>query len=301
NEKTLVSTADKVALINLLSEAGLPVVEATSFVSPKWVPQMGDNADVMKQIKRKEGVFYPVLTPNLTGFDAAIKVNAHEVAIFGAASESFSRKNINCSIQESLERFHPVCEKAHSLGVRVRGYVSCVLGCPYEGAIDPAVVANVAKTLLDMGCYEISLGDTIGIGTPGTQFSLHHTTHSQRASRAGSTLKMLQATKDVVPVEKLAVHFHDTYGQALANILVALQEGVSVVDSAVAGLGGCPYAKGASGNVATEDVVYMLHGLGIRTGVDLTKVVAAGDFISSVLGKATNSRVARALQKPSKL
>ncbi|ETV89193.1 hypothetical protein H257_00555 [Aphanomyces astaci] len=283
NEKTLVSTADKVALINLLSEAGLPVVEATSFVSPKWVPQMGDNADVMKQIKRKEGVFYPVLTPNLTGFDAAIKVNAHEVAIFGAASESFSRKNINCSIQESLERFHPVCEKAHSLGVRVRGYVSCVLGCPYEGAIDPAVVANVAKTLLDMGCYEISLGDTIGIGTPG------------------STLKMLQATKDVVPVEKLAVHFHDTYGQALANILVALQEGVSVVDSAVAGLGGCPYAKGASGNVATEDVVYMLHGLGIRTGVDLTKVVAAGDFISSVLGKATNSRVARALQKPSKL
>ncbi|ETW08720.1 hypothetical protein, variant [Aphanomyces invadans] len=205
NEKTVVSTEDKVKLINLLSEAGLPVVEATSFVSPKWVPQMGDNAEVMKQINRKEGVYYPVLTPNLTGFEAAIKVNAHEVAIFGAASESFSRKNINCSIQESLDRFQPVCVRAQSLGVRVRGYVSCVLGCPYEGPIKPSTVAKVAKTLLDMGCYEISLGDTIGIGTPG------------------STLKMLQATKEVVPVEQLAVHFHDTYGQALANILVALQ------------------------------------------------------------------------------
>ncbi|ETW08719.1 hypothetical protein H310_01244 [Aphanomyces invadans] len=283
NEKTVVSTEDKVKLINLLSEAGLPVVEATSFVSPKWVPQMGDNAEVMKQINRKEGVYYPVLTPNLTGFEAAIKVNAHEVAIFGAASESFSRKNINCSIQESLDRFQPVCVRAQSLGVRVRGYVSCVLGCPYEGPIKPSTVAKVAKTLLDMGCYEISLGDTIGIGTPG------------------STLKMLQATKEVVPVEQLAVHFHDTYGQALANILVALQEGVSVVDSAVAGLGGCPYAKGASGNVATEDVVYMLHGLGIKTGVDLDKLLSAGDFISSVLGRPTNSRVARAMQKPSKL
>ncbi|KAF0692971.1 Aste57867_16017 [Aphanomyces stellatus] len=279
NEKGVVPTADKVTLINMLSDAGLPVVEATSFVSPKWVPQMGDNSEVMKQIKRKEGVFYPVLTPNIVGFDAAIKVNAHEVAIFGAASESFSRKNINCSIQESLERFQPVCEKAQSLGVRVRGYVSCVLGCPYEGPIDPAVVARVAKTLLDMGCYEISLGDTIGIGTPG------------------STLKMLQATKEVVPVDKLAVHFHDTYGQALANILIALQEGVTVVDSAVAGLGGCPYAKGATGNVATEDVVYMLHGLGIKTGVDLDKVMEAGEFISSVLGRPTNSRVARAMPK----
>ncbi|CAK4686006.1 hypothetical protein LEN26_005962 [Aphanomyces euteiches] len=283
NEKSVVTTADKVTLINMLSDSGLPVVEATSFVSPKWVPQMGDNAEVMKQIKRKEGVFYPVLTPNIKGFDAAVEVNAHEVAIFGAASEAFSRKNINCSIAESLERFQPVCDKAKSLGVRVRGYVSCVLGCPYEGEVDPEVVAKVAKTLLDMGCYEISLGDTIGIGTPG------------------STLKMLQATKEVVPVEKLAVHFHDTYGQALANILVALQEGVSVVDSAVAGLGGCPYAKGASGNVATEDVVYMLHGLGIKTGVDLQKVMAAGDFISGVLKRPTNSRVAKALQQPSKL
>ncbi|EQC33281.1 hydroxymethylglutaryl-CoA lyase, mitochondrial [Saprolegnia diclina VS20] len=280
NEKTVVSTADKVTLINMLSDAGLPVVEATSFVSPKWVPQMGDNSDVMQQIKRKEGVFYPVLTPNLMGFDAAVKVHAQEVAIFGAASESFSRKNINCSIEESLERFQPVCEKAKSLGIRVRGYVSCVLGCPYEGPIDPAVVAKVAKTLLDMGCYEISLGDTIGIGTPG------------------STLEMLRATKEVVPVDQLAVHFHDTYGQALANILVALQEGVSVVDSAVAGLGGCPYAKGASGNVATEDVVYMLHGLGIETGVDLAKVMEAGSFISTVLDRPTSSKAARALQKP---
>ncbi|OQR96080.1 hydroxymethylglutaryl-CoA lyase, mitochondrial precursor [Achlya hypogyna] len=280
NEKSVVSTADKVTLINMLSDAGLPVVEATSFVSPKWVPQMGDNSEVMKQIKRKEGVYYPVLTPNLMGFDAAVKVNAQEVAIFGAASESFSRKNINCSIEESLERFQPVCEKAKSLGIRVRGYVSCVLGCPYEGPIDPATVAKVAKTLLEMGCYEISLGDTIGIGTPG------------------STLEMLRATKEVVPVEQLAVHFHDTYGQALANILVALQEGVTVVDSAVAGLGGCPYAKGASGNVATEDVVYMLHGLGIETGVDLAKVMEAGSFISSVLNRPTSSKAARALYKP---
>ncbi|OQS05902.1 hydroxymethylglutaryl-CoA lyase, mitochondrial precursor [Thraustotheca clavata] len=280
NEKSVVTTADKVTLINMLSDAGIPVVEATSFVSPKWVPQMGDNSEVMKQIKRKEGVSYPVLTPNLMGFDAAVKVNAEEVAIFGAASESFSRKNINCSIEESLERFQPVCDKAKSLGIRVRGYVSCVLGCPYEGPIDPTTVAKVAKTLLDMGCYEISLGDTIGIGTPG------------------STLEMLRATKEVVPVEQLAVHFHDTYGQALANILIALQEGVSVVDSAVAGLGGCPYAKGASGNVATEDVVYMLHGLGIKTGVDLNKVMEAGNFISTVLNRPTSSKAARALRKP---
>ncbi|RHY30164.1 hypothetical protein DYB32_004558 [Aphanomyces invadans] len=257
NEKTVVSTEDKVKLINLLSEAGLPVVEATSFVSPKW---MGDNAEVMKQINRKEGVYYPVLTPNLTGFEAAIKVNAHEVAIFGAASESFSRKNINCSIQESLDRFQPVCVRAQSLGVRVRGYVSCVLGCPYEGPIKPSTVAKVAKTLLDMGCYEISLGDTIGIGTPGNSEY-----HIRWESELFNRLNAEDAASDQ-------------------------RSCVSVVDSAVAGLGGCPYAKGASGNVATEDVVYMLHGLGIKTGVDLDKLLSAGDFISSVLGRPTNSR-----------
>uniref|UniRef100_K3XAW7 hydroxymethylglutaryl-CoA lyase n=1 Tax=Globisporangium ultimum (strain ATCC 200006 / CBS 805.95 / DAOM BR144) TaxID=431595 RepID=K3XAW7_GLOUD len=277
NEKTLISTASKVKLINLLSQTGLSAIEATAFVSPKWVPQMGDNADVLKSIDRKDGVWYPVLTPNIKGFDAAVAAGAHEVAIFGAASEAFSQKNINCSIEESLERFRPVCDKAHDLGIRVRGYVSCVLGCPYQGPVAPETVASVAKKMYDMGCYEISLGDTIGVGNPA------------------STLDMLRATKAVVPVERLAVHFHDTYGQALSNILVALQEGVAVVDSSVAGLGGCPYANGASGNVATEDVLYMLHGLGITTGVDLAKVIEAGDFISQLLGRPTSSKVARAL------
>ncbi|DBA01104.1 TPA: hypothetical protein N0F65_001732 [Lagenidium giganteum] len=277
NEKQVISTADKVTLINLLSQTGLSAIEATSFVSPKWVPQMADNSDVLKSIKRKEGVWYPVLTPNLKGFESAIEAGAHEVAIFGAASEAFSKKNINCTIEESLERFRPVCDKAHDLGIRVRAYVSCVLGCPYQGEVDPSTVAEVAKKMLDMGCYEISLGDTIGVGTPA------------------STLKMLRATKEVVPTERLAVHFHDTYGQALSNILVALQEGISVVDSSVAGLGGCPYANGASGNVATEDVLYMLNGLGINTGVDLPKVIEAGAFISNVLGRQTSSKVARAM------
>ncbi|TMW64311.1 hypothetical protein Poli38472_012933 [Pythium oligandrum] len=277
NEKSVVSTEDKVQLINMLSQTGLKAIEATSFVSPKWVPQMGDNTDVLTRIDRKPGVWYPVLTPNLKGFESAVAAGAHEVAIFGAASEAFSKKNINCSIDESLERFRPVCDQAKELGIRVRGYVSCVLGCPYEGHVAPEVVADVAQKMFDMGCYEISLGDTIGIGNPK------------------STLEMLRATKAVVPVENLAVHFHDTYGQALSNILIALQEGVSVVDSSVAGLGGCPYAKGASGNVATEDVVYMLHGLGIETGVDLHKVVEVGDFISNVLGRQTNSKVARAI------
>lgn len=277
NVGTMVSTENKVRLIDLLSESGLPVIEATSFVSPKWVPQMGDNADVLKAIKRKDGVAYPVLTPNLKGFDSAVAAGAEEVAIFGAASEAFSRKNINCSIEESLERFRPVCEKASLLGVRVRGYVSCVLGCPYQGHVEPSAVAAVAEKMLDMGCYEVSLGDTIGVGNPA------------------STLAMLQATKQVIPVERLAVHFHNTYGQALSNILIALQEGISVVDSSVAGLGGCPYASGASGNVATEDVLYMVHGLGIHTGVDMHKVMAAGDFISNVLQQPTHSKVALAL------
>ncbi|TYZ62474.1 hypothetical protein PybrP1_005595 [[Pythium] brassicae (nom. inval.)] len=277
NEKALVTTADKVRLIELLAQSGLSAIEATAFVSPKWVPQMGDNADVLKGIKRREGVWYPVLTPNIKGFDAAVAAGAHEVAIFGAASEAFSQKNINCSIDESLARFRPVCDKAQKLGIRVRGYVSCVLGCPYQGPVSPAAVAAVAKQMFDMGCYEISLGDTIGVGNPA------------------STLEMLRAAKAVVPIEHLAVHFHDTYGQALSNILIALQEGVSVVDSSVAGLGGCPYANGATGNVATEDVLYMLHGLGISTGVDLNKVMEAGAFISGVLGRPTSSKVAAAM------
>uniref|UniRef100_M4BUD1 hydroxymethylglutaryl-CoA lyase n=1 Tax=Hyaloperonospora arabidopsidis (strain Emoy2) TaxID=559515 RepID=M4BUD1_HYAAE len=277
NEKTLVSTKDKVQLIQLLSKTGLRAIEATSFVSPKWIPQMADHSDVLKSIEHQAGVSYPVLTPNINGFDSAVEVGATEVAIFGAASEAFSKKNINCSIDESLERFRPVCEKASRLGIRVRGYVSCVLGCPYQGSVGPDAVAAIAREMLEMGCYEVSLGDTIGVGNPA------------------STLAMLQAAKQVVPVEQLAVHFHDTYGQALSNVLIALQEGISVVDSSVAGLGGCPYASGASGNVATEDVLYMVHGLGIETGVDLNKVMAAGAFITNVLGRPTNSKVARAL------
>ncbi|ETL46310.1 hypothetical protein, variant [Phytophthora nicotianae INRA-310] len=282
NEKTNVSTDDKVKFINLLSETGLSAIEATSFVSPKWIPQMADNAYVLKGISRKEGVSYPVLTPNIKGFDSAVAAGAKEVAIFGAASEAFSQKNINCSIEESLERFRPVCEKANTLGIRVRGYVSCVLGCPYQGPVEPSTVAAVALKMLEMGCYEVSLGDTIGVGNPA------------------STLAMLQATKQVVPVDRLAVHFHDTYGQALSNILIALQEGIAVVDSSVAGLGGCPYASGASGNVATEDVLYMVHGLGIQTGVDLQKVIEAGDFITNLLGRPTHSKVAQAMGSKSK-
>jgi len=277
NEKTIVPTDVKVELINRLSEAGLPVVEAGSFVSPKWVPQMADSAEVMGLITRKNGVSYPVLTPNLKGFDGAMSVEAKEVAIFGAASESFSQKNINCSIEESLERFLPVVDAAKKANIKVRGYVSCVVGCPYEGDIDAGKVAEVSAKLFEMGCYEISLGDTVGVGTPG------------------KVQTMLRAVSAHVPMEKLAVHFHDTYGQALANIYGALELGVSVVDSSVAGLGGCPYAKGASGNVATEDVVYMLNGLGIESGVDLTKLCEAGRFISQALGRVPASKVSLAL------
>jgi hydroxymethylglutaryl-CoA lyase len=276
NEKSMVPTAVKVELVDRLSDAGLSVVEAASFVSPKWVPQMGDSADVLAGIARKPGVRYAALTPNLKGLEGALAAKADEVAVFGAASESFSRKNINCSIAESLDRFAPVMEQAKSAGVPVRGYVSCVLGCPYEGEIAPQAVADVAERLFAMGCYEISLGDTIGTGTP-TKAQL-----------------MIAAVAERVPVEKIAVHFHDTYGQALANILAALQMGVAVVDSSVAGLGGCPYAKGASGNVASEDVLYMLNGLGIETGVDLDKLIAAGAFISDAIGRPTASKVARA-------
>lgn len=276
NEKQVVSTDTKVELIARLGAAGLPAIEATSFVSPKWVPQMGDNAEVMARIIRLPGVDYPVLTPNLKGFEAALAAGAKEVAVFGAASESFSQKNINCSIAESLARFVPVIDAAKLEGVRVRGYVSCVLGCPYEGEVAPDAVAGVAATLFDMGCYEVSLGDTIGVGTPG------------------KTRRMLDAVARRVPIDKLAGHYHDTYGQALVNIYASLQAGVATFDASVAGLGGCPYAAGASGNVATEDVVYMLDGLGIETGVRLAALVETSAWICERLGRSNGSKVSLA-------
>ena len=277
NEPQTVPTATKVELVNRLADAGLPAVEAGAFVSPKWVPQMADSRDVLKGIRRKPGVSYPVLVPNMQGFESAVEAGVDEIAIFGAASETFSRKNINCSIGESLERFAPVAAAARAKGMRVRGYISCVAGCPYEGATEPAAVAAVAKALDAMGCYELSLGDTIGVGTPG------------------KVRAMIDAVAREVPVDRLAVHLHDTYGQALANLYAALELGVATADSSVAGLGGCPYAKGASGNVATEDVVYMLDGLGIETGVDLVKVFEAGRFICAALGREPTSKVAKAL------
>ncbi|XP_008060340.1 hydroxymethylglutaryl-CoA lyase, mitochondrial isoform X1 [Carlito syrichta] len=276
NEKNIIPTPVKVKLINMLSEAGLPVIEATSFVSPKWVPQMADHTEVLKGIQKFPGISYPVLTPNMKGFKAAVAAGAKEVSVFGAASELFTRKNINCSIEESLQQFEVVLKEAQAASISVRGYVSCVLGCPYEGKISPAKVAEVSKKLYSMGCYEISLGDTIGVGTPGIMKD------------------MLSAVMQEVPLSALAVHCHDTYGQALANTLVALQMGVSVVDSSVAGLGGCPYAQGASGNVATEDLVYMLTGLGIHTGVNLQKLMEAGNFICQALNRKTSSKVAQA-------
>jgi hydroxymethylglutaryl-CoA lyase len=277
NEKMAVPTQVKLELIGRLADAGLPAVEATAFVSPKWIPQMADHTEVLEGIRRKPGVSYPVLTPNLKGFEAARAAGATEVAVFGAASESFSRKNINCTIAESLERFRPVTDAARQAGIKVRGYISCVLGCPYEGEIAPAKVAEVARALHDMGCYEISLGDTIGVGTPG------------------KTKAMIEACAREVPIARLAGHYHDTYGQALANIYASLETGVATFDSSVAGLGGCPYAKGASGNVATEDVVYMLHGLGIETGIDLDKVVDIGRWICGVIGKEPQSKAAKAI------
>ncbi len=277
NEKSTVSVETRVKFIDMLSATGLKTIEAGAFVSPKWVPQMADTDKVYAAINKKSGVAYPVLVPNEKGMEAAVAAGVKEIAVFAAASESFSKRNINCSIEESLERFAPVMKTAQQHGIKVRGYVSCVLGCPYEGEISPAAAAKVAKDLRDMGCYEISLGDTIGTGTPL------------------KTRAMLQAVKKDIPAAALAVHFHDTYGQALANILVALEEGVAVVDSAASGLGGCPYAKGASGNVATEDVLYMLDGMGIATGVDIAKVVAAGRFIAETLGRASASKAAQAL------
>lgn len=278
NEKTLISAEDKLTLINMLSDSGLNYIESGSFVSPKWVPQMATSTEIFERVNKAAGVTYAALTPNMKGFEAAMSAGVDEVAIFGAASESFSQKNINCSIDESLDRFSPIMEAAKQQNIKVRGYVSCVVGCPYEGDITPEKVALVAKKLLDMGCYEISLGDTIGVGT------------------VASVKIMLHEVLKVIPADKLAVHFHDTYGQALTNIYAALESGITTIDSAVAGLGGCPYAKGASGNVATEDVVYMLNGLGVQSNVNLTKLLKAGWFISDKLGRAPISKVSNALR-----
>ncbi len=276
NEKQPISVADKVRLTDDLTAAGLSYVEVGSFVSPKWVPQMAGSAEVFAGIQRKPGVTYAALAPNLKGFEAALDAGVEEVAVFAAASEAFSQKNINCSIAESLQRFVPLMTAAKAANVRVRGYVSCVLGCPYDGEVDAAQVASVARELYAMGCYEVSLGDTIGTGT------------------AGKTRRMFEVVGRDIPRERLAGHFHDTYGQALANIYASLLEGIHVFDSSVAGLGGCPYAKGATGNVATEDVLYLMQGLGIETGVDMDRLITAGQRICDVLGKANGSRVARA-------
>jgi hydroxymethylglutaryl-CoA lyase len=283
NEAATVPTDVKIALIDKLSDAGFPAVEATAFVSPKWVPQMADAAAVMAGIRRNPGVRYPVLTPNLKGFEAALAAKADEVAVFVAASETFSKKNINCTIAESLERAQPVFAAAAANNVRVRGYISCVLGCPYEGEVAAARVAEVAHALHRMGAYEISLGDTIGVGT------------------AGKTQTLIATVGARVPIGALAGHFHDTYGQALANVYAAMEMGIATFDCSVAGLGGCPYAKGATGNLASEDVLYLLDGLGIETRVDMTKLRAAGRFISEVLGRVPVSRVARALDARSPL
>ncbi len=278
NEPREVPTAVKVELIEQLADAGLPAVEATAFVSPKWIPQMADHTEVLERIRRKPGVSYPVLTPNLKGFEAARAAGATEVAVFGAASEAFSKKNINCSIAESMDRFRPLIEIALKEKIKVRGYVSCVLGCPYQGDVKPAAVAAVAGALHDMGCYEVSLGDTIGVGTPGR------------------TKAMIEACAQRVPLAQLAGHYHDTYGQALANIYASLEAGIRTFDASVAGLGGCPYAAGASGNVATEDVVYLLNGLGLKSGVDLAKLVAIGRWICSALGREPSSKVNKAFK-----
>jgi hydroxymethylglutaryl-CoA lyase len=273
NEKTIIPAAAKIELIDRLSATGLRSIEATSFVSPKWVPQLADAAEVFAGITRRPGVSYPVLVPNLQGYERALAVGASEVAVFSAASEAFNRRNINASIDESIDRFVPVLERARDDGVKVRGYVSTVLGCPYQGEVPLADVVRVAGRLYELGCYEVSLGDTIGIGTPAK-------------ARA-----MLRAVAGAVPLPALAVHFHDTRGQALANLLACLEDGVAVVDAAVSGTGGCPYAPGASGNVATEDVVYMLEGMGVATGVDLPRLVDTGRWLAALLGRASGSKV----------
>ncbi len=276
NERNIVPTQSKIELIDRLSATGLSSIEVTSFVSPKWVPQLADAAEVFQGIAMRDGASYPVLVPNEAGYERARAVGASEIAVFGAASEAFSRKNINASIDESLARFAPILERARADGVKVRGYVSTVLGCPYQGEVALADVVRVARALFEMGCYEISLGDTIGVGT------------------AGKARAMLRTVAQEIPMSALAVHFHDTYGQALANVLACLEEGVAVVDSAVGGTGGCPYAQGASGNVASEDVVYLLHGLGIETGIDLPALIDTGRWLSALLGRETGSKVGRA-------
>jgi hydroxymethylglutaryl-CoA lyase len=278
NEKQTVPTETKIEFIRRLADAGLTTIEATAFVSPRWVPQMADHAEVLRALKQGQGITYPVLIPNLRGFEEAVAAGATEVAVFAAASETFSQRNINCSIAESLERFEPIFAAARAENVAVRGYVSCVLGCPYEGEVKAAKVAEVAAALFERGCYEISLGDTIGVGTPNR------------------TSALIETVSERIPREKLAGHFHDTYGQALANIYAAMLEGVSVFDASVSGLGGCPYAPGAAGNVATEDLLYMLNGMGVETGVDLDRLIGAGAFICERLGRTTQSRVAKARQ-----
>lgn len=277
NEVKSVPLDVKIALIEKLVDAGLPVVESGAFVSPKWVPQMASSSEVFKGVQKREDVSYPMLVPNMKGLEAAIDAGVEEIAIFAAATDSFSQKNINCSIDESIERFKLVVDRAIAQNMKVRGYISCVLGCPYEGEVSMAVVAGIAKTMMNQGCYEISLGDTIGVGTPG------------------KAQAMVEQVSKVVPINQLAVHFHDTYGQALANLHAVLQSGIAVIDSSVSGLGGCPYAKGASGNVATEDVIYMLQGMNVKTGVDMNKLLEAGAYISQFLGRQSASKAALAL------
>jgi len=277
NEASTVPAEIKVQLIEMLADAGLPVVESGAFVSPKWVPQMATSAEVFTRIKRRADVSYPMLVPNLKGLELALAAGVEEVALFAASTETFSQKNTNCSIAESIDRFNAVIDEAQAAGVKVRGYISCVLGCPYEGEVSFDTVSMIAQKLLQKGCYEVSLGDTIGVGT------------------AGRATELIEVLSRRVPVAQLAAHFHDTYGQALANIHAVMQCGIAVVDSSVAGLGGCPYAQGATGNVATEDVVYMLDGMGIETGVDMDKLLQAGRFISDYLGREPVSRAATAL------
>ena len=277
NEASTVPVEVKIQLIELLADAGLPVVESGAFVSPKWVPQMATSAEVFTQLKRRADVSYPMLVPNLKGLELALAAGVEEVALFAASTETFSQKNTNCSIAESIDRFNAVIDEAQAAGVKVRGYISCVLGCPYEGEVSFDTVSMIAQKLLQKGCYEVSLGDTIGVGT------------------AGRATELIEVLSRQLPVSQLAAHFHDTYGQALANIHAVMQCGIAVVDSSVAGLGGCPYAEGATGNVATEDVVYMLHGMGIETGVDMDKLLQAGRFISDFLGREPVSRAATAL------
>jgi hydroxymethylglutaryl-CoA lyase len=280
NEALIVPTETKIEFIRKLAASGLKTIEATAFVSPRWVPQMADHEAVMRALSRDDGIAYPVLVPNMRGYEEAVAAGATEVSVFAAASETFSQRNINCTIAESLERFAPIFAAARAANLRVRGYVSCALGCPYEGEVKPSKVAEVAAALFESGCYEISLGDTIGVGTPSR------------------TTELIDTVAERVPIDRLAGHFHDTYGQALANILAASITGVRVFDASVSGLGGCPYAPGAAGNVVTEDLIYMLNGMGVETGVDLDLLIAAGSFICEQLGRQTQSRVARARQKP---